>query len=700
MSDADQLKADADDAFKSGQLATAVALYTQALEQRPAWAAAHNNLAMALRHQGDHAAAEKHFRRALADEPDLVGALRNLGGLLVEQNQLDEAEIVLSRAANLQPDNAGVFYNWALSALVAGRLPDSIIRLEQATTLNPSFAPAWVNLGLCYRRLGDVDRARTSYEKAIEVDPGLFDAHLNIAKLATRMGDYVRAKEAGAAALGLNPESEEAHYNIGYLHTRIPEYQAALHHYERALEINPNAEEAANNRARPLLSLGRRTEAYDSLKKAVEIDPLYAAAHSNMIFFMQYDPLVSAQDIWAEARSWNEKYTPPSVTSPTPTSRDPDRVLRVGYLSPHLVQHPIGYFLEPVLAHHSTEQVEVICYDDSEVRDEQKEALKAAINPLHDVSTIGHDALAERIRADGIDILVDLDGHSGPNRLPVFARRGAPIQITWAGYVGTTGLDAMDYLITDSRQTVDADLPLMTEQPVYMPGNYVTLAPIDSAPAVGSSPSQENGFVTFACFNGLDKINEAVVTVWADVLKAVPGSQLRLVTFDLADATVRARIEQMFAEHGISADRLRLKGKLSRADLLAAYNTIDIALDPFPYSGGLTTLEALWMGVPVITKRDGDRFASRHSTTHLTAVGLTEFIADDAEDYVARAVSLAADADRRANLRVTLRETMRSSPLCNGAAFTQALENAYRIMWQRFCAGAPKAPILEAELMS
>ncbi len=432
---------------------------------------------------------------------------------------------------------------------------------------------------------------------------------------------------------------------------------------------------------------------------ALELNTGYPAAHSNLIFKAQYDPAQSAAMLYAEARRWSDQHaTDDSFTFPQPSNDQADRPLRVGYLSPHLTSHPVGYFLEPVLTHHDPKYVEVICYADSGKEDPQVAKLKASgvswVNVLRDTG----DTLAQRIRDDRIDILIDLDGHSGPNRLPVFTRRAAPLQATWAGYVGTTGLDAMDYLITDHRQTVEQDLGLMTEQPVYMPGNYVTLAPLDEAPVVGASPSEANGYVTFGCFNNLDKVNAQVVAVWAEVMTAVPGSRFLLIAFDLGDANVQTRIASMFASHGISADRLDFRGRCPREELLGAYNDIDIALDTFPYSGGLTTLEALWMGVPVITKADGDRFASRHSVTHLTAIGLPEYIADDAADYVTRAVALAADESRRVALRETLRDQMSSSPACDGEAFTRALERAYRIMWQRHCAGDPKTPIEETEL--
>lgn len=699
MSDADQIKAEADNAFRAGDLAKAQDLYLAALDAKPGWAAVHNNLAMVLRQSGDRVGAEGQFRAALVVDPGLVGALSNLGALLTEAGNITEAKPILEHARALAPDNPGVLYNGASVFMALQEYEAAAEALEKSIAANPSFGQAHVNLGLCYRSLGNLNAAKDSYQRAIAIEAPLVEAHINLAAVLADLGDVEGAIFAGQGAIRLNPDAPEAHYNLGNAYNAVPDFERALSHYEKALSLKPDHREATNNRARSLWSLGRVDEAYGSMRRTLELDTNYPAAHSNLIFKAQYDPAQSPVMVYAEARKWSDQHaTAVPFAYPRPANDEADRPLRVGYLSPHLTSHPVGYFLEPVLTNHDPKQVEAICYSDTSKDDPQVAKLKASgvswVNVLGDTD----DTLAQRIRDDRIDILIDLDGHSGPNRLPVFARRVAPLQATWAGYVGTTGLDAMDYLITDHRQTVEQDLGLMTEQPVYMPGNYVTLAPIDDAPTVGPSPSDAKGHVTFGCFNNLDKVNAQVIAAWAEVMNAVPGSRLLLIAFDLGDTNVRTRIASMFASHGIVALRLDFRGKCPRAELLEAYNDIDIALDTFPYSGGLTTLEALWMGVPVITKADGDRFASRHSVTHLTAVGLSECIADDAADYVARAVALAANASRRSVLRETLRDQMRTSPVCDGAAFTRALERAYRIMWQRLCAGDPKSPIEEAAL--
>ena len=699
MSDPDQLKADADAAFQGGRLAPAVYLYRAALEGRPGWAAAHNNLAMALRQLGDKAAAEFHFRAVLDVDPTIVSTLSNLGALLIEVEKLEEAQQYLSQALDYAPDHPGVLYNAALLSMAVEDYAAAAVALEKSIALNPSFAQAHCNLGIAYRRLGRVDDSIRALDQALVVDPSLVEGYVNLAAAQADVDDLDAALASGRRAIELDPQSAEAHYNLGNALNKLPDYQQALIHFDQAVALNPVHGDAQVNSAKAYWSLGQYSDAYESLRAALSVKPDYPAAHSNLVFKSQYDPGILPDSLYDEARRWNAAHgIDPAPARPMPDNHDPGRPLRVGYLSPHLTAHPVGYFLEPVLAHHDPTQIIPVCYTDTASKDGQTETLKAFGTAWYQVDGIDHEALAQRIRADEIDILIDLDGHSGPNCLPVFARRAAPIQVTWAGYVGTTGLDTMDYLITDHRQTVAQDLELMTEQPVYLPGNYVTLAPIDDAPDIDPSPSLANGFVTFGCFNNLDKINEPVIALWAKVLDAVPDSRLRLITFDLGDPSVCGRIESAFAAHGISDDRLDLHGRRPRQELLTAYNTIDIALDTFPYSGGLTTLESLWMGVPVVTKRDGDRFASRHSVTHLTAVGLTDCIADDTQDYLDRAVALAQNPKQRAALRAKMREQMRASPVCDGAGFAQALERAYRIMWQRLCAGEKPSPIEEAAL--
>lgn len=575
---------------------------------------------------------------------------------------------------------------------------NAIASFESSTEANPNYAPAYSNLGILLRRQGQLAKAETALRKAVQLAPNLFEAQLNLGSvLSLTQSDPEEARAVCNRALQLNPNSPEAHYNMGNAQARVPDYDAALRHYDKATSLNPRYEEAFNNKAKALMAFGRFGDAQESLRRAVQLDPSYPAWHSNHLFNRNYDASETPRSMFEAAQEWDAAFSPLTPNAWVGKESSVDKPLRVGLVGAHFSRHPVGYFLHPVLPVFDTSEVTVTCYANQVTSDDFTDKLRASGVLWQPVANDSDAALLERIRADQVDILVDLDGHTSGSRLAVFAWRAAPVQVTWAGYVGTTGVAAMDYLITDSRETLDSDLLFMTEQPVYMPGNYVTVSPLDDAPSVKVTRGA-GGDITFGCFNNLKKINDHVIALWSEVLTGVPDSRLRLITEQLADANVVRRVIESFASYGIAVERLDLRGSLPRADLLEAYNTIDIALDPFPYSGGLTTLEALWMGTPVITRGDGDRFAGRHSVTHLTAVGVPELIAEDAEDYVARAVALARDAERRQHYHATLREQMRTSPACDGAGFTRNLEKAFRIMWQRACAGEDPAPITEDQI--
>ena len=306
----------------------------------------------------------------------------------------------------------------------------------------------------------------------------------------------------------------------------------------------------------------------------------------------------------------------------------------------------------------------------------------------HDVASMDGRPLAERIRNDGIDILVDLSGHTANNRLQAFTWKPAPIQATWAGYVGTTGIAEIDYLISDPRQTPEGVEDDYVERIVRLRDCYVCYEPPPYAPPVGPLPALSSGCVTYGCFNNLAKIDEASIALWSTLLRDRGDRRLLLRTFALEVPRVRERLTARFEAHGIRPDQLILSPASPHPQLLDSYNAVDIALDPLAYSGGLTTLEALWMGVPVITL-PGDRFCTRHSLAHLTAAGLTGLVAEDASGYLDRAEGLAADLDRLSSLRSKLRERMAASPLCDAAGFTRTLEAAYRRMWRDLCSSQP-----------
>jgi predicted O-linked N-acetylglucosamine transferase (SPINDLY family) len=354
----------------------------------------------------------------------------------------------------------------------------------------------------------------------------------------------------------------------------------------------------------------------------------------------------------------------------------------LGFVSPDLGRHPVGYFLVRVLENFNQEQHETICYSDRIVKDDWTHRFQAAVTQWRDVSGMSDARLAEQIRADRIDVLFDLAGHTAHNRLLVFARKPAPLHITWIGYEGTTGLAAMDYLLADRHMVPEGSRQHYRERVLRMPDGYLCYDPPDAAPPVGPLPSLEKGYATFGSFNNLAKITPEVVAVWAEILRRAPTARLVLKYRGLGDSTVKRRYLDLFAAHGVETQRLELVPPSSYAEYLAAYHQVDVALDTFPFSGSATTCEALWMGVPVVTC-PGETFASRHSLSHLSNVGLTETIAHDLDEYVDLAVSLAGDLPHLAVLRAGLRQRMAASPLCDGKRFADNLMSMLHDVWEQ-----------------
>ncbi|HEX4095113.1 MAG TPA: hypothetical protein VHX64_00220, partial [Caulobacteraceae bacterium] len=398
-------------------------------------------------------------------------------------------------------------------------------------------------------------------------------------------------------------------------------------------------------------------------------------------------PAITAAAITDAHRQWGlRQEARAGVRQPHANRADPDRPLRIGYVSGDFCVHPVGYFLAQVLEAHDRSTVQAICYANGTRIDDMTRRLQAAASGWREIAGLD-DAQAEAlIRADGIDILVDLSGHTARNRLALAGRRPAPVQASWLGYVASTGLPAIDYLITDLDTVPMGSEALFTETLVRLPHGRFCYAP-PAAPTPTASAARP---ITFGSFNDLLKINDQVISTWAKVLQAAPGSQLRLKWSALDDAGVRERVLRAFAGHGIEAERIELSGHSPHAAMLAEYGEIDVALDPFPFCGGLTTCEAMWMGVPVVTW-PGDRPASRQSLAMLKVLGLSELAASSEDDYVSIAAGLARDPARLQALKGGLRERMSASPLCRGELFTPTLEAAFRGMWRRWCAGEPPA---------
>jgi len=592
------------------------------------------------------------YRRATTLRPNFAEALNNLGIALKDLHRPEEAVIAYRKALELRPNLAEIWNNLGDALHRLGELDAAIRHYRRAVEILSDYGIAWRNLGDALAESGALDEAAECFERAVICDPQL-DAALAPAEIVLR-----ETKRRFARAVG---EIEGAC-------ARDPLF---AHAYQ----------DCGAGRAAPNGCSAGLTQRYADAEKS---RANYHDHLSALLLALHYDPAASRE--WLHKAHGEAGRAFADLPRCRLTGRSPTvgrRRLRVGYVSADFRTHSVGYFLSPVFAAHDREVVEICCYSGCTDEDEQTSVFKAQSQLWR--STVGtSDAeVANMIRDDGIDILVDLSGHTNGHRLRAFARRPAPIQLTWLGYPDTTGLPSIDYRLTDD--TVDppgAADALSYERLWRLPRGFNCYAAPKEAPPVAASPALINGFVTFGSFNNLAKVNAFVLDLWCDVLKRVPRSQLVLKAKWLAHREMRERLFEQLGQRGLARDRVKLIGKLpSTAAHLAAYANVDIALDTYPYNGATTTCEALWMGVPVVTLA-GDRHSSRVGASLLKRVGLSRQVATRPEDYVAAAVALAADIPRLAALRAGGRRRMASSQLCDGAAFTRRLESAYRAMWE------------------
>ena len=669
-----------------GKLDEAIAAYRQAIAIKPDYAEAHSNLGAALDDKGMLDEAIAVYRRAISVRPDYAEAHFNLGNALKRQGKLDEATAAYRQAIAIKPDDAEAYSNLGAALNDRGKLDEAIAAYRRAIVIKPDLAEAHSNLGNAFKNQGKLDEAIAAYRRAIAIKPDYAEAHSNLGAALNDQGKLDEAIAACRQAIAIKPDYAEAHSNLGNALKNQGKLEAAIASYRQAIATDPDLAEAHSNLGIALSNQGKLEEAIASYRQAIATNPDLAEAHSNLLFCLNYDDKSTAAQLFAAHREWDERYGRP-LSRPTvyANERETERRLRVGYVSPDFRQHSVAYFLEPLLKGHDRQAVEVFCY--AEVR--QPDSVTARLHGLADhwLTTVGlsDDELAERIRADGIDILVDLAGHTAHNRLPVFARKPAPVQATWLGYPNTTGLEAIDYrlvdAVTDPAGEADA---WASETLVRLEGGFLCYGGLRDAPEPTAPPCLNAGTVTFGSFNNPAKVSAATFDAWARLLARLPQARLLLKGKPFADAT-RALFLAHLGERGVAAERVELVAWLpNNAAHLALYDRIDIALDPFPYNGATTTCEALWMGVPVVTLR-GDRHAGRVGASLLGQIGLPDLIANSVEEYVEIALALAGDPGRLHDLRRSLRPRLAESPLCDGHAFARKVEVAYRAMWRRWC---------------
>jgi protein O-GlcNAc transferase len=704
----------------AGHIEPAIAAFREALALQPHAAEGWSMLSNALREAGRPSEALDAARRALAQDPWLGDAHLNEGVALHSSGQPREAlasywaasTFAASRAAALgnlrvaladprlttqptaeldtvrrlldTPDDVPALLRLARALRDAQRPSLALVALERAASVAPSAALA-LELGMLSFELGQVEHAGARLLRAFECADAGLDTYRNFARWVIAQPSFRVGSPAWHAVLERCPDDELSLVNLGVTLQRqcCPTLAARL--AERALALRPRSLEAHINLGSALSDQGRFQEAHAVYRRLLELEPSCVGAASNQLFCLHFDPSVSAEAVHAAHVAFGRRHAAPLAREPRrgERSRDPERRLRVGYVSPDLRRHPVAYFLEPVLAEHDPGAVEVYCYSDVERPDDTTARLAALSARFVDTRAWSDAKLAEQIALDEVDVLVDLAGHTAHNRLLAFARKPSPIQASWLGYFDTTGVTAIDYRIADAASVPVGAEQQFVERVLRLPrSSNCFLHP--PAPEPAEAPCRHRGHVTFGCFNNPAKVTRQVVETFARILHGAPDSRLLLEYGGYDDPGLKARYLRWFAEEGVAAERLDLAGHASLGRFLASFARVDIGLDPFPYSGETTALHTLWMGVPLVAL-EGSTLVQRLASRVLRVAGLDQWVAATREQYAEIALALARDPARLGVLRGALRGRLRASPLCDHRGVTRELEAAYRAMWRSWC---------------
>jgi predicted O-linked N-acetylglucosamine transferase (SPINDLY family) len=691
------LKSDYPEAFSNlglalaalGRLDEAIAAYDGALRLRPGYIDAHLHRGNALRNRGRIAEAVAAYQSLVEMQPGLAQAHNNLGVALAESGRTAEALAAYHRALGLQPGCAEFHNNLANALTASGRFDDAIAAYHRALELHPAYPEAHSNLGNVLREQGRFAEAIASYRRALEFAPNIAGIHNNLANALRDLGQRADAIAAYRRALELQPGLIEARSNLGAVLAEQGALDEAHDTLCRAIELHPGYAEAHNSLGNVLMDLGRLDEALAAYRQARALKPDEAKYQSNIILVRLCHPDQDRDKLTAALRRWNEDFgapLAPAVRS-LPHQRVPGRRLRIGYVSSSFFAHVVGRNLLPLFRHHDHRDFEIVGYSDVAKPDALTAEFERGADRWRSVFGFTDEALSAMIREDQVDVLVDLGQHTRGNRLPVFARRPAPVQVSFAGYPENAGIDAIPCRLSDRWMEAEGRMQdagfRMQDEPascLYLLDSFWCYDSCGVAVPVGDLPSGESGAVTFGSLNNFCKINEPLLELWARILRQTAGSRLLLIC---PPGSARERVTSVLSRHGVNSERVEFTAWRPRREYLELYQRVDIVLDPFPYGGHTTSLDALWMGTPVVSLA-GDPPVSRAGLSILSNLGLPELVAFTVDDYVRTAGDLARDRARLAELRRTLRPRMETSVLMDGLHFARGIEAAYRAMWRHW----------------
>jgi protein O-GlcNAc transferase len=608
-----------------------------------------------------------------------------------QARRFGSAEQLCRQSLAHDPNSTDVRLHALLGTLLTGRkcFDEAAVSFERAAALNPTDLAIANNLAFALKHSGQTQRAIEVLQAALEHRPDAPELHFNLGLFLHDTRQLLEATNAFRRAIELRPEFVEAYINLGQTYRDLGLLGRAIEILEAALRIKPDYAKALTNLGVVLHESGRVAEGLECIRKGLELAPDQAQARSNLLYYLSYSPGIAPRAVYEAHERWNTEFALPLAKGAGPhlNNRDPDRRLRVGYVSANFHEHSVAFFLEPILAHHDKGKVEITCFSNSPLLDNFTRRFKSYADAWHDIHTLSDDQAARAIRAAGIDILVDLSVHTSGNRLLVFARKPAPVQISMLGYPQTTGLTAMDYRLSDAILDPVGAEAYNSERLLRMPRSYFCYRPPDESPAIAPRSALSPASICFGCFNTLAKFNRPTAELWSRILAATPDASLTLLARGLGDDRTREYVQGIIASAGIDLRRVRFLPGAPLRRYLELLGDIDIGLDPIPFSSGTTTCHTLWMGAPVISLA-GDSPVARMGASVLANAGLSELVARTEDDYVLLATQLAKDAPRLASLRAGMRQRLLQSPLLDAAGYTRELESLYREVWREWSCSA------------
>jgi protein O-GlcNAc transferase len=676
-------------ALHQGKHAQALTALEPALRMQPDNAALWCTRGIAHRLALSYDDALADYERAHRLDPKDVRTLGNMGEWYLARSSFERALTWLNTALELDANYYEVRVNRVAALIELRRLEQAQIEAENLVQAYPNRPEPYGNLGNVLFAQGKLKESVAQYQKAVDIRPDYAEAHFSLVALLGFSGQQELVAEYLERSIEEKGETNQRQTLLAVAYKECGKLEKAMALSRKVIEAYPQDLRAQINLAGCLSDTGNPQLALDIYEAVSAKDTSQMAMASNVLFEMNYLPGFSREDVYRHHLDWAAKYEAPLTRRAQfeIRNRDPERKLKVGYVSADFCAHPVGFLLRDVVRRHDRTRFELHCFSTGVKKDQTTAEIAAAVDSWADVVFENPEELSRRMREADIDVLVDLSGHTGNHRLLTFALHPAPVQASWIGYFNTTGMSSMDYFISDPYTSPSGSGQLFSERVLHLPHSRFCFSPPPYAGDVAPSPMLSNGFATFGSFNRLPKLSSQVLDAWAAILHAVPSSRLLLKAAALADESVCKQFIDRFTQRGVDAVRLDLRGTSAHHDMFGEYGHMDIALDPFPFNGGMTTLEALWMGVPVVAL-EGNTVVSRQSYSALANIGLAETLAfADVSSYVAGAVGLASDPARLVELRSQIRQRMAASPLCQPQQFTSDLEALYRQMWRAWCNG-------------